>query len=150
LTKLFPDYPEVDKAYYRIGLCSYNESLNPQYTQEETIKSAEAFERFIDKFPNNEKRDKAIEYIRNCHIKLIHKSYYNGYIYYKLKDYSSAELYLKEVIESQLHDEYEKKSYYYLAKIYKFWNDDYMLKQIMGEFEKYFADSAIFKKLANQ
>ena len=147
MIRLFPDYPEIDKAYYNIGLCFFKESLKPQYTQEETIQSAEAFEQFIDKFPGNEKQDKAIEYIRKCHKKLIHKNYYNGYIYFKLQDYSSAEMYFKEVIESKLHDEYENKAYFYLAKIYKFWEEEYKLNLIMKDLQKYFPESKELKKL---
>lgn len=123
LIRLFKNYPEIGKAYFRIGVCYFEESLNPHYTQEETNKAILAFNTFLDKFPFHEKKDKALEYLDKCNYKLLEKTYYNGYAYYKLSDYSSALLYLEEITSLNMTDELDKMALYYSGKIYCYRKD---------------------------
>ena len=118
LIRLFHDYKEVSRAYLQIGICYLNESLNPHYTQEETEKAISAFVTFIEKFPFDEKKKDAIEYIQKCHYKLLEKKYYNGYAYYKMCDYSAALMYFNDIISLGNIDEIDKMSLYYSARIY--------------------------------
>ncbi len=118
LIRLFHDHKEVSKAFFQIGVCYFNESLNPHYTQEETESAISAFETFVEKFPFDEKKKEAIDYIQECQYKLLEKKYYNGYAYYKLSDYSAALMYFDEITELGNIDEIDKMSLYYSAKIY--------------------------------
>jgi len=118
LIRLFHDFKEVSQAYLQIGICYLNESLNPHYTQEETEKAISAFETFIEKFPFDEKKKEAIDYIQKCQYTLLKKKYYNGYAYYKLPDYSAALMYFNDIISLGNIDEIDKMSFYYSAKIY--------------------------------
>jgi len=99
LINLFPDHSEVSFAYFRIGVCLFEESLPPQYDQTETAQSIDAFRTFIDRFPNDARFKEAIEYVRKAQYKLIEKKFYNGYLYYKMKDYSAALMYFDEITE---------------------------------------------------
>ena len=118
MIRLFPDYENISNAYFKIGICFYEESLSPHYTQEETERAIDAFEIFLEKFPFAENRDKAVEYIQKCHYTLLKKKYYNGYSYYKLYDYSSALMYFDEIIELGNLDKLDKMSLFYSTKIY--------------------------------
>jgi outer membrane protein assembly factor BamD len=118
LIKLFPDYQDVATAYYMIGVCYYKQSLPPEYTQDETLKAIDAFSDFIDKFPLDERKNKALEYINKCNYKLLQKKYLNGYTYYKIYDYSAALMYFDEIIKLGNKNEPDRKSLYYSSIIY--------------------------------
>nr|MDK2850459.1 outer membrane protein assembly factor BamD [Candidatus Cloacimonadota bacterium] len=114
----FPDHQSASDAYYRIGVCFFEESLPPAYDQSETIASIDAFREFIERFPNDNRYDSAIDYIRRAQYKLIEKKYLNGYTYYKMKDYSAALMYFEEVIALGNTDTLDKKSLYYSALLH--------------------------------
>ncbi|MFC1888044.1 outer membrane protein assembly factor BamD [Candidatus Cloacimonadota bacterium] len=123
LIRLFKKYSNLGEAYYRIGVCYFKESLKPHYTQEETRKAILAFETYLDKFPFHDKKEEAQDYLAKCNYKLLEKTYYNGYAYYKLSDYSSALLYLEEVTSLNITDELDKKALYYSGKIFCYRKD---------------------------
>jgi len=114
----FPDHENVADAYFRIGQCLFEESLNPQYDQAETVSAMDAFRGFIDRFPSDPRYTQAVEYIRKAQYKLIEKKYQNGYIYYKMKDYSAALMYFEEVIALGNTNDLDKKSLYYSALLH--------------------------------
>jgi len=117
MTTSYPDYSDIETAYYRIGVSYFEESLPAQYDQTETAQSIEAFRIFAEKFPSSQYYLQAIEYIRKAQYKLIEKKYYNGYIYYKMKDYSSALMYFEDIINLGNTDELDRKALYYAVKI---------------------------------
>ena len=117
MTNTYPDFEDIETAYFRIGVCYFEESLPPQYDQTETAQCIEAFRVFVDKFPNSRYFLEAVDYIRKAQYKLIEKKYYNGYIYYKMKDYSSALMYFKEIIELGNTDKLDRKALYYATRI---------------------------------
>ncbi|MFB3845051.1 MAG: outer membrane protein assembly factor BamD [Candidatus Cloacimonadaceae bacterium] len=117
MTTTYPDFADIELAFFRIGECYYEESRPAQYDQTETAQCIEAFRTFIEKFPNSKYYMDAINYIRKAQYKLLQKKYYNGYIYYRMKDYSSALLYFEDIITLSNQDELDRKSLYYATKI---------------------------------
>ncbi|MCB5247527.1 MAG: outer membrane protein assembly factor BamD [Candidatus Cloacimonetes bacterium] len=111
----FPTHPDVSTAVFRYAVCLYEESLGPQYDQTETLQAIDAFRRFIDKYPNSERYADAVGYIQKAQYKLIEKKYLTGYIYYKMKDYSSALMYFKEVTDLGNTDRLDREALYYSA-----------------------------------
>ena len=118
LIKQFPENNKVADAHFYIGQCYYYESPKSHYTQDETLQAIEAFNVFLDKFPGDLRRVEALNFIKLCEEKLAEKKYYNGYLYYRIKDYSSSLMYLGEVIESDYKNEFDRKARYYCAKIW--------------------------------
>lgn len=118
VVKSFPQHPELNKAYFNIALCHFEASLPAQYDQTETIKSIEAFRVFAQKFPSDPQFEDALVYVRKAQYKLIEKKYRTGYIYYKMKDYSSALMYFEEVIELGNTDELDRKSLFYSSRLH--------------------------------
>lgn len=114
----FPDHQDVSNAYYKIGVCLYEESLSPQYDQDETIACIEAFQLYAEKFPADSRFASALDYIRKCQYKLLEKNYLNGYIHYKMKDYSAALMYFDEIIALGNTDSLDRQSLYYSAKLH--------------------------------
>ncbi|HNX00226.1 MAG TPA: outer membrane protein assembly factor BamD [Candidatus Cloacimonadota bacterium] len=138
LIKLFPDYPEINRAYYQMGKCYMELSPGAQYTQEDTNKAIDAFQTFIDKFPNDPLRTTALDDLQKAQYKLLEKEYNNGYIYYKMGDYSSAMLYFSEIKDLGNKDRLEKMSLYYSAKIFIFQKNWLLAKQTYEALNKDF------------
>ncbi len=114
----FPDHQNVSDAYFRVAQSLFEESLKPAYDQDETLSSITAFRNFIERFPNDGRYKQAVEYIRRAQYKIIEKKYQNGYIYYKMKDYSAALMYFEEVISLGNTDTLDRMSLYYSALLH--------------------------------
>ncbi len=149
MIRLFDDYDNISKAYFMIGVCWFNESLPAHYTQEETRKAIDAFETFLEKFPFDERKKDAIDYINECHYKLLEKKYNNGYTYYKMYDYSAALLYFDEIIELGNKDELDRLSLYYSALIHYKREDFQKAKQTTEKLSAKYPDSKETKKMQN-
>lgn len=117
-TEAFPQHPDVATAYFYIGVCLFEESLGAEYDQTETLGSIEAFRNFVSKYPNDPRFQDALSYIRSAQYKLIEKRYLNGYIHYKMKDYSAALMYFDEVIALGNTDRLDRESLYYSALLH--------------------------------
>ncbi|MBN1326968.1 MAG: outer membrane protein assembly factor BamD [Candidatus Cloacimonetes bacterium] len=141
LIRLFKKYPQINEAYFKIGVCYYQESLSPHYTQEETILAMNAFQTFIEKFPLDDKKLEAYDYIQKCQYKLLEKTFYNGYAYYKLFDYSSALMYFDEITSQQLMDELDKKALYYSARIYLTRKDEENIEKVLTKMKNRYPES---------
>ncbi len=115
----FPDHVNAADAYFRVALSLFEESLKPSHDQNETVAAIEAFGVFLDRYPKDSRFDKALEYIRRAQYKLIEKKYQNGYIYYKMKDYSAALMYFDEVIALGNTDALDRQSLYYSALLHR-------------------------------
>jgi len=148
LTTSYPDYDEVETAYYRIGECYYEESLPPQYDQTETVQSIEAFKAFIERFPTSRNYLNAVEYIRKAQFKLLQKKFYSGYIYYKMKDYSSAMMYFREIINLSNRNDIDRKSLYYAIMISIYHKDTETANQYWQKLRQNYTGSKEAKKLA--
>jgi outer membrane protein assembly factor BamD len=114
---VFSSHPDASKAVFRAAQCLYEESLPPQYDQTETRHAIDAFREFIAKYPHDPLYDEAVAYIQKAQYKLIEKKFKTGYIYYKMKDYSSALLYFNEIAELGNNDRLDRESLYYSALI---------------------------------
>ena len=116
--RLFADHRLASEAQYNIALSYKLLSLSPHFTQEETHRAIDLFNRFIERHPFDDRVDEARKSIADLEYKLIEKIYLNGYIYFKMRDYPAAELYLNEIIQLGNADKLEKLSMYYIALIH--------------------------------
>jgi outer membrane protein assembly factor BamD len=147
MASTYPDFTDIETAYFRIGVCYFEESLPAQYDQTETGQSIEALRLFVEKFPNSQYFQQAVEYIRKAQYKLIEKKYYNGYIYYKMKDYSSALMYFKEVIDLGNTDKLDRMSLYYASRISLFHENRVEATFYYQRLQERYPDSKELKKL---
>jgi outer membrane protein assembly factor BamD len=133
-----------------VGVCYYEESLKPSYTQEETVKAIDAFQIFLDKYPGDPLRSEALEYLQKAQHKLLEKNFLNGYIYYKMSDYSSALMYFDELIALGNHDNLEEQSLYYSARIYLNQRKKEDAQNIFKQMETNFPDSKLTAKIRHR
>lgn len=114
----FNDNREVARAFFRIGVSYYELSLSAHYDQSETFAAIDSFTEYIDRFPFDERKKEALDYVNKCRYKLLEKKYYNGFAYYKVSDFPAALLYFEEIIELDNLNELDKKSRYYSVLMY--------------------------------
>jgi outer membrane protein assembly factor BamD len=141
LIRLFPDNALAPEAQFRIGESYIKLSLSPNLSQYETDRAIESFQRFIEKYPQDKRIPEANKLIAEMQEKLIEKTYLNGYIYYKLKDYPASQLYLNEIIDLGKRNELEKKSVFYSALIHIDRQEGTEATKSIEHLQKYFPDS---------
>lgn len=146
----FPDHADTGTAYYKVGVCLFEQSLSPHYDQTETISSIEAFRVFIDKYPADSRYEDALGYIRKAQYKLLEKSYLNGYISYKMKDYSAALMYFDEITGLGNTDELDRKSLYYSAKLHLHQKNNELAKLSYDNLLAKYPDSKEVKRLSRR
>lgn len=140
MIRLFPDYSTIGESYYKLGICYQNESLGPNYTQDETYRAIDAFEIYLDKFRNAQNRSDAIKRIKDLRYKLLEKKFINGLTYYRIDDYSSALMYFNEIIELGNEDELELKSVYWSFRIHMYRKDFDKALVSLNKLEKTFTN----------
>jgi len=145
LLRLFPEHRLAPDAQYQIGVAYSKISLSPHHDQTETEQAIEAFTIFSEKYPNDARNRDAIKIVNEMQMKLIRKTFQNGYIYWKMKDYPSAQLYLKEIIALGNRDDLEKRAAYYNALIHIDRREEADATQYVNHLGQYFADSSEHK-----
>lgn len=83
----FPNTDEAELAYFNSAYCHYKSSPNSRLDQENTRKGIEAFEMFIELYPESKKQVEAQDYIAELQDKLVYKSYLNAKLYFDLGNY---------------------------------------------------------------
>ncbi|MEN6445286.1 MAG: outer membrane protein assembly factor BamD [Candidatus Cloacimonas sp.] len=146
----FPDHENVSDAYFRKGECLFEESLPPQYDQTETVNCIEAFRTFIDRYPSDSRYGKALEYIQKCQYKLLEKDYLTGYLYYKMKDYSSALMYFDDITALGNYNEIDRQALYYSAKLHLHQKNLEKAKESYTKLQTRYPDSKEAKRLAKK
>ena len=116
--RLFPDHRLAADAQFRIGQAYVRISLPAELTQEDSHRAIDNFIRFIERFPLDPRISQANQYIMEMQIKQIEKTYLTGYIYFKMRDFPAAALYLNEIIALGNRNELEKNAMYYIARIH--------------------------------
>jgi outer membrane protein assembly factor BamD len=147
MTNTYPDFTDIEAAYYRIGECYFEESLPAQYDQTETGQCIESMRAFIDKFPNSTHFLDAVEYIRKAQYKLLEKKFYNGYIYYKMQDYSSALMYFQEIIDLGNTNDLDRKALYYATRISIYHKNQEAVNDYLQKMRERYPASKELKKL---
>jgi outer membrane protein assembly factor BamD len=141
LLRLFPDSRWAPDAQFRIAQSYERLSLPPELTQEDTNRSIEHFIRFIERNPTDPRVPEAQEYIRDLQLKLIEKIFLTGRIYYRMRDYSAAELYLNHVIALGNRNTLEKRAIYFLALVHINRQDEENALIALEHLHTYFPDT---------
>lgn len=116
LTRRYPRSGLVPEAMFNIGACYWK--LSPKYSldQEYTNRAIDAFQAFIDFFPDYTDRVReAQDLIEQCRDKLAHKIYASSVIYIKMKDYPAAVNYLQWVIDEYYDTDWSPRAAYQIG-----------------------------------
>lgn len=83
----FPSSERTEDAFFKRAFCFYKSSPNARLDQAETKKGIDAFELFIDLYPQSSKILEAQNYISELQDKLVYKSYLSAKLYFDLGNY---------------------------------------------------------------
>ncbi|MGQ8336849.1 outer membrane protein assembly factor BamD [Sunxiuqinia sp. A32] len=90
LVKEFPKSQYVEESQFMIGICFYEESPKPRLDQQVSQKAIDAFQLYINLYPNSDRVEEANRLIIELRDKLVYKSFLSGKLYYDLENYKAA------------------------------------------------------------
>jgi outer membrane protein assembly factor BamD len=104
--------PLAEEARFMHAFSLFQSSPNPNLDQTSSIDAMAAMQQFINRFPNSEFRDRAVEVILSTQQKLEKKGFENARQYYRMKLYTAAVVALNNFKENFPDSKYIEEAYY--------------------------------------
>lgn len=98
-TKSFPRGKYSEECFFMVAYCHYLESPDVRLDQEETVNAINAFQEFLEIFPNGSKANEANKYLEELNEKMAYKAYLSAKLYFDLGNYQGNN-YLSSIITS--------------------------------------------------
>lgn len=111
--KLVDEHPEsklAEEANFQVGLCASRASLKPSYDQSETDKALDEIEDFSKRHPESNLTGEADKMRQSLREKKAQSDYNIADFYWRLKEYDSAAVYYKSIVETLPDTEIAKKA----------------------------------------
>jgi outer membrane protein assembly factor BamD len=154
----------AEEARYMYAYSLYSSSPNTNLDQTSSVEAMAAMQEFLNRYPNSQFKEKAIEVIFTTQDKLEKKGFDNAYQYYKMRSYKAAIVALNNFKDNFPDSEYIEETYYlvvvaeyrlaqqsiyskqperYKAVVdhYKEFVDKYPESKFLRDAEKYYAES---------
>ncbi|MEO0094712.1 MAG: outer membrane protein assembly factor BamD [candidate division WOR-3 bacterium] len=131
LIKNFPNSPFLEQGYLLRAKAYFLKAPGYEKDQTETKEAISLFDDFITRFPNSSYGDSVRLLILQARNRLAKKELENGRLYLKMKEYESAILYFKYVIENYPETPSADESKFLLAFTYE------KVNKIQEAYEKY-------------
>lgn len=112
----FPNSEYAEECEYMSAYCFYLNSPKYSLDQENTIRAIDAFQLFINKYPNSERKDLANDLIDKLRLKLETKSYHNAKLYFDLEYYNSAIVALQNSLKEFPDTKYREELMFLILK----------------------------------
>ncbi|MGB9720596.1 MAG: outer membrane protein assembly factor BamD [bacterium] len=119
LIKNFPNTPFLEQSYLLRAKAYFLKAPGYEKDQTETKESISLLDDFMTRFPNSTYSDTAKLLILGARNRLAKKELENGRLYLKIKEYDSAILYFKYVIENYPETPSADEARYYLGQTYE-------------------------------
>lgn len=102
----------AEEARFMHAFSLYQSSPNPNLDQSASIEAMGAMQQFINRFPNSQFRDRAVEVIVTTQQKLEKKGFENARQYYRMKYYKAAIVALNNFKQNFPDSKYIEEAYY--------------------------------------
>lgn len=112
----FPHAPRAEECEYMHAYCEYLDSPNYNLDQTDSKKSMEAFQTFIDDYPNSPRNKEANKYIDLLNGKLERKYFEISKLYYTIEYYHAASISLTNYIKSYPNSQYDEEASFLIIK----------------------------------
>lgn len=113
---VFPRSPFAEEAAYLEGVCLYDASYRSDLDQSPTQKAIAVFAEFSYSFPNSGWKEEVQLMIEDLTNRLITKLFGTGKFYYKVEDYQSAIVSLRNNLRDYPDTKYREESLYLILR----------------------------------
>jgi len=120
-SKLLSSYPTsqlADDAAFMIAKSDFTMSPRAELDPTHTQRATDELKNFLDDYPESDRREEAREVLNKCRAKLAKKAFQTGYHYYKRKQYPSALIYLRQVLNDYHDTEWVKHARFQIAEVF--------------------------------
>lgn len=126
----FPFGKYAEESNFMAALCDYKIAPRPTLDQENTEKSIEGFNIFINRFPNSPKIEEAKKYVKELEERLVEKSYVSAKLYYDMGEYKAAVVALTNSLKEYSETKYrEEMMFLKLNSLFLYAENSLVLKQ---------------------
>ena len=143
--KWYPYSKYAEEALFQAAYCKYLEA--PDYTLDQTLtkQSMDAFQEYIEKYPNSERVAEANKLMDELRENLIEKDYQNAFNYYKTMQYHAACVSFKRFLNDypDVSQKRENAMYYIVLAGYKYANNSVedklkeRFEEVILDYERY-------------
>ena len=88
--RFFPTHPRADEAQFGLALTHHEEIRSPERDQTETRLALEEFQRFLDRYPDSDLQNEALDHWRAARDRLSEASYLVGVFYHRQRWHPGA------------------------------------------------------------
>jgi outer membrane protein assembly factor BamD len=118
LLSSFPTSHLSDDAAFMVAFCDFKMSARAELDQESTSKALEELKSFLEDYPESERAKEAQDLVQECRSRLAKKSYENGRLYFKMRQYEAALIYLKDIINEYHDTKWGAPAQFHIAETY--------------------------------
>jgi outer membrane protein assembly factor BamD len=115
----FSESPLAEDASFMIAYAHYQDSPRSDLDQTNTLKAIQELKDFLEEYPDSKRAPEAEKLLYEARTKQAQKQYNNGRIYYKLKHYDAALLYLQDVLNQYPDTKYAARASFLIAEGYR-------------------------------
>jgi outer membrane protein assembly factor BamD len=113
--------PRKEQAMYLSALSHYKQSPRFKLDQTDSAKAIEAFQIFVNAYPESDKVGECNDYIDQLRRKMEHKAFDSGKLYYHTRNYSSAIQSLENMLKDYPDSQYDEQARYIIVKASMDW-----------------------------
>jgi outer membrane protein assembly factor BamD len=96
----YPRSDLVDNALYTVALSYLRAAPRPERDQTNTVKAMDELLVLLREYPDTDVRAEADASLAECRSRLAEKEYLAGELYFKMRDYNAAVIYLDSVVDT--------------------------------------------------
>ena len=114
--KTYGGSPFAEESDFMGAYCFYLTSPRPELDQTNTVQAIQAFQLYLIKYPNSERREKVMGYVNELRDKLVEKSYISAKLYFDLQDYKASIVALNNSLLKYPESKYREEIMFMLVK----------------------------------
>lgn len=114
--KNFPTSSYYEECLYMSAYCYYMDSPNPRLDQASTQDAIDAFQLYINRYPNSTRVEKCNQYIDEMQDKLVYKSYLRARNYFDRERFDSSIIALQNSIKDYPGSKYREELMFMLLE----------------------------------
>lgn len=134
--KTYGGSPYAEEAEYMGAYCYYLTSPRPELDQTNTVQAIQAFQLYMIKYPDSERKDQVQAYFNELRDKLVEKSYLSAKLYYDLSDYKASIVALNNSLLKYPESKYREEIMFMLVKSSYMFADNSVLSKKKERFQE--------------